>query len=195
MDAKLLRGLEAGKREAFDELIRQYYPRLMGYACILLDQEDARDVVQEVFLYIWEHRSRIRFATGLQSYLFRTCHSRVLDLLKRRKLLTKSDALPDIQLRSEVSWLEQNGEDIVRTICNKDLIDRIVAMTGELPEKRREVFRLSFMHDMSNAEIAELLGMPRRTVEGHLYHVLRFLRNRLSREELLALMLAAAFLM
>ena len=60
-----------------------------------------------------------------------------------------------------------------------------------MPAQRREVFRLSFLHDMSNAEIAELLGMPRRTVEGHLYLALKFLRGRISAEELFALMLAS----
>lgn len=71
------------------------------------------------------------------------------------------------------------------------MLERALAFIEELPDKRREVFRLSFLHDMSNAEIAELLGMPRRTVEGHLYLALKFLRNRISTEELFALMLAA----
>ena len=53
------------------------------------------------------------------------------------------------------------------------------------------LYRFSFLHDMSNAEIAELLGMPRRTVEGHLYLALKFLRGRISAEELFALMLAS----
>ena len=73
----------------------------------------------------------------------------------------------------------------------KELLERVLGIIDELPDKRREVFRLSFLHDMSNAEIAELLGMPRRTVEGHLYLALKFLRNRISTEELFALMLAA----
>lgn len=190
MDLKLLRGLEDGDRDAHNTLIREYYPRLMGYASMLLDDEDARDIVQETFLYIWENRARIRFAQGFQSYLFRTCHSRMLDFLKRRRPLCAGVDPQALQLRAEISWLEQNSEDIVGTICNKDLMQRVMDMTGELPNKRREVFRLSMLHDMTNAEIAELLRIPQRTVEGHLYHALRFLRARLGREELLALMAA-----
>ena len=53
MDAKEIYALGAGDRELFDSLIQEYYPRLMGYACILLDDEAARDVVQDVFLYVW----------------------------------------------------------------------------------------------------------------------------------------------
>lgn len=193
MDAKLQRGLEQGERWAFDELIRAYYPRLMGYACLLLDEQEARDVVQEVFLYLWEHRSRLQFAGGFQSYLFRVCHSRMIDSLKRRKMLAGKNTPLDKLLQCELSWLDRSRDEVVNTICNKELLDRVVALTDELPDKRREVFRLSYLHDMTNAEIAELLHMPRRTVEGHLYHALRYLRGRISREELMALMCAALF--
>ena len=67
MDAKEIYALGAGDRELFDSLIQEYYPRLMGYACILLDDEAARDVVQDVFLYVWEHRSRLTFSSGIQT--------------------------------------------------------------------------------------------------------------------------------
>ncbi len=188
MDTELLDGLSRGRQEAFDRLIREYYPRLMGYARLLLDEQNAQDVVQEVFLYVWEHRSRLHFINGFESYLFRVCHSRMLDTIKRRKLFEVSDSIFDLQQQEDAAWLEHNNEDIVRTICNKQLLERVLTLTDTLPEKRREVFRLSLLHDMSNAEISELLDIPRRTVEGHLYHALRFLRARISKEELLLLM-------
>ena len=180
--------MSQGRQEAFDRLIREYYPRLMGYARLLLDEENARDIVQEVFLYVWEHRSRLHFTVGFQSYLFRICHSRMLDTIKRRKLFEVSDSPFDLQLREDAAWLEHNNDDIVHTICNKQLLERILSLADELPEKRREVFRLSLLYDMSNIEISELLDIPRRTVEGHLYHALRFLRARIPKEELLLLM-------
>lgn len=160
----------------------------MAYARLLLDEESARDIVQEVFLYVWEHRSRLHFTAGFQSYLFHICHSRMLDTIRRRKIFEVSDSPFDLQLREDAAWLERNNDNIVRTICNKQLLERILTLADELPEKRREVFRLSLLHDMSNAEISELLDIPRRTVEGHLYHALRFLRARIPKEELLLLM-------
>lgn len=69
MDANEIYTLRSGDRKLFDSLIQEYYPRLMGYACILLDDETARDVVQDVFLYVWEHRSRLTFVSGIQTYL------------------------------------------------------------------------------------------------------------------------------
>ena len=190
MDATKIHALGTGDRELFDSLIQEYYPRLMGYACILLDDEAARNVVQDVFLYVWEHRSRLTFSSGIQTYLFRACHSRMLNSLKRSKNFAGGGSL-DALAQSEAEWLRANNDDIVRTLCNKELLERVLGIIEELPDKRREVFRLSFLHDMSNAEIAELLGMPRRTVEGHLYLALKFLRGRISAEELFALMLAS----
>ena len=188
MDSELLQGLSQGRQEAFDRLIREYYPRLMGYARLLLDEENARDIVQEVFLYVWEHRSRLHFTAGFQSYLFRICHSRMLDTIKRRRLFENRESPFSLQLQEDAAWLARNNDDIVRTICNRELLERILSLTDELPEKRREVFRLSLLHDMSNTEISELLDIPRRTVEGHLYHALRFLRARIPKEEMLLLM-------
>lgn len=194
MDVQLIRRLEEGDKEAYNALIREYYPRLMGYASTLLDTEDARDIVQETFLYLWENRSRLHFSAGLQSYLFRTCHSRMLDFLKRRRPIAVGVDAQSLQLRADISWLEQNSDDIMHTVCNKDLLQRVMDLTEELQDRRREVFRLSMLHDMSNTEIAELLQIPQRTVEGHLYHALKFLRARLKREELLSLATAIMLL-
>ena len=114
----------------------------------------------------------------------------MLNSLKRNKGFSGGGSL-DALSQNEAEWLRANDDDIVRTLCNKELLERVLGIVEELPDKRREVFRLSFLHDMSNAEIAELLGMPRRTVEGHLYLALKFLRDRISAEELFALMLAS----
>ena len=114
MDTELLEGLSRGRQEAFDRLIREYYPRLMGYARLLLDEESARDIVQEVFLYVWEHRSRLHFTAGFQSYLFHICHSRMLDTIRRRKIFEVSDSPFDLQLREDAAWLERNNDNIVR---------------------------------------------------------------------------------
>lgn len=59
----------------------------------------------------------------------------------------------------------------------------------ELPEKCREVFILSYLHDMKNAEIAQVLGISQRTVEAHMYKALKYLRERLSHLLPIALLL------
>lgn len=192
MEAKLLNELSQGNREAFNTLVRLFYPRLMGYVRILIDEESARDIVQDVFLYVWEHRAQLNFTPALQNYLFRMCYTRMVDHLRRRKFLPDDMQGIDRLLDDELNWLRLNNNDIVSNFCRQDLMERIEELIAELPVKRGEVFRLSFMHEMSNVEIAKILSMPRRTVESHLYLAMKFLRKRLDKSDLLVLMLLLA---
>lgn len=187
MNPEMLNSLKKGDRRAFETLVRLYYPRLMGYTCIMVDEEAARDIVQEVFLYIWENRERLDFTSGLRSYMFRMCHSRGVDFLRRRKMLMKGEAA-DILLDDELNWLKNNSGDIVNMLSAKNLLEKVERLIEELPDRRREVFRLSFFHELSNSEISALLGMPRRTVESHLYLALKFLRGKVNPNEFLFLM-------
>ncbi len=113
----------------------------MGYARLLLDEENARDTVQEVFLYVWEHRSRLHFYRRVPKLSLP--HLSLTDARHDQTSQTlRGLGLPfDLQLREDAAWLEHNNDDIVRTICNKQLLERILSLADELPEKRREVFR------------------------------------------------------
>lgn len=192
INAKLLGLLKKGDREAFNVLIRLYYPRLMGYTRVMVEEEVARDIVQDVFLYLWDNRARIEFTPGLHSYLFKMCYSRGVDHLRRKKLIAKEDIPANSLVEDELGWLKSNTEDIIKVLSDRDLLKKVEDIIEELPDKRREVFKLSFFHEMNNAEISELLGMPRRTVESHLYLALKFLRGKIPTSELLGLLLLFA---
>ncbi len=192
MDDRLLNALSEGDRGAFDTLVRLFYPRLMGYARIMIDEEEAKDVVQDVFHYVYEHRSQLNFNPAFGNYLFRMCYTRVVDRLRRRKFLPDDPQQTDRLLEDELNWMNRKNNDIVATLSRQDLMERVEELIAGLPAARRKVFRLSFMHDMSNAEISETLSMPRRTVESHLYLALKFLRERLDGADMLILMLLLA---
>ncbi len=189
IDEELLLSLKKGDRKAFDTLIRQYYPRLMGYSRIMVDEEPARDIVQDVFLYLWDNRTRFDFTPGLHSYLYKMCYSRCVDFLRRANVVDIEDVAFGRLMEDELEWLKSNSDDVIRVISNRDLVTRVEELIEEFPEKRREVFKLSFFHEMNNGEISEMLNMPRRTVESHLYLSLKFLRKKLPLHELLSLVL------
>lgn len=195
IDPALLEALKKGDRKAFDSLIRLYYPRLMAYTQIIVDGEAARDIVQDVFLYVWENRARINFTPAFHSYLFKMCYSRSVDHLRRKKLLSDMDISSNPLLGDETAWLKNNTGDIVKILSDTDLLKRVEQLIDQLPEKRREVFRLSFFYEMSNPEIAQLLDMPQRTVESHLYLSLKFLRGKISDTDVLLLLLMLANLL
>lgn len=179
---------------AFENLVREYYPRLMGYAGVLLDDENAKDVVQDVFTYIWDHRRRISFGDGFQTYLFRLCWSRVLDFLKKNKRNLYVGDFADVALEADIKWVESNEDALINLLSEKDLIKKALRIIEELPKNRQAVFRMSFIEHLTNSEIACRLNMPKRTVEGHLYHGLKYLRGRIKNTDLLILLAIAVTL-
>ena len=73
-----------------------------------------------------------------------------------------------------------NINEVIKKIENQELRQEIFEAINELPDKCKEVFKLSYLHDMKNKEIADTLGISLRTVEAHMYKALKFLRERLS---------------
>ena len=81
------------------------------------------------------------------------------------------------QRRAELYQPDNN--EVIRRIEDRELRKEIYDAINELPDKCKEVFKLSYLHDMKNKEIADILGVSLRTVEAHMYKALKFLRNRL----------------
>lgn len=186
----LLEALKKGDRKAFDELFRSFYPQLMGYTRLMVEEEVARDIVQDVFLYVWEKRTTFDYGPKFRSYLFQLCYSRAIDHLRHKKHI-ESEFSQQVErlLDMELKWMKQNNNEIIESLFNRELLEQIEQLIQQLPEQRREVFKLSFLHDMDNNEISNVLDMPKRTVESHLYLSLKFLRNCLKDKEFMLLLL------
>ena len=88
-------------------------------------------------------------------------------------------AMEEINQRRAEFYQPDNNE-VIRRIEDKELRKEIHDAINELPDKCKEVFKLSYLHDMKNKEIADTLGISLRTVEAHMYKALKFLRERLS---------------
>ena len=73
-----------------------------------------------------------------------------------------------------------HGDEVFEKLGRKDLFEKILDLSDELPEIRKKVFRLSYLNDMPSKDISELLGLPLRTVENHLYQSLKYLRSKTS---------------
>ena len=78
-DISLLYELKKGNREAFNGVFRYYYPRIMAYTASMVEQKAAEDIVQDVFLYVWENREKLYVSDGFHSYLFQSAYTRCLD--------------------------------------------------------------------------------------------------------------------
>jgi len=81
------------------------------------------------------------------------------------------------QKRAE--FYQPDNNEIIRRIEDRELRKEIYNAINELPDKCKEVFKLSYLHEMKNKEIADVLGISLRTVEAHMYKALKYLRSRL----------------
>ena len=158
----------------YKALFRRYYPSLIFYATRLVGEEEAEDVVQDVFVELWKRKDHIEIGDQIQAFLYRA-----LNVLKHRSVEEGyCVAMEEINQRRAEFYQPDNNE-VIRRIEDKELRKEIHDAINELPDKCKEVFKLSYLHDMKNKEIADILGVSLRTVEAHMYKALKYLRGRL----------------
>jgi RNA polymerase sigma-70 factor (ECF subfamily) len=169
----LIQRLINGDQTAFELLFRFYYPGLVTFASqIVLNQEDAEEIVQDFFLKLWAKRNDIRNSNSLKGYFFTSIKNSSLNFLKKEKISEK--------IRSEFKYLTENDR-----LYNPDLFvvselqSRIKEAFGKLPPRANEIFKLSRFRGLSNDEIAEKLNISKRTVETQISNSLKILRVEL----------------
>jgi len=165
---------------AFTCLFRDHYPNLSAYACLFVDEEAAEDIVQEVFVYVWENKENISIHTSIKAYLFKATYTRCLNYINRQKMLSINHRHIENDLRDyQLSFFDPDKNETIRKLYMDDLRNEIDRAIESLPQKCREVFTLSYIKDMPNKEISQLLEISESTVEKHINHALKVLRQLL----------------
>lgn len=155
-----------------NQLFRQYSKPLFYYACKFVDDEPAKDIVQDIFLKLWNDRT-IEVNESLNGLLFTMVRNKCLQLLEKEKVRSTYFQKALVQLREEE--LAFYTDDSV-SIIQKELLIQLEDAINRLPDKCREVFILSRYQDKKNREIADELGVSIKTVEKHITNALRLIR-------------------
>ena len=155
----------------FEELFRNYFTPLMAFSRrILGDEEDAREVVHQVFINLWEKRRELDLSTSLKSYLFTSVNNRSLNVIRDRRKFS-SEEVP-----------ERAGEwDVSTQLEAMELEEKIRAAIDTLPERCREIFELNRFEGLKYSEIATQLDISVKTVENQMTKALKLLREQLGK--------------
>lgn len=158
---------------AIETLFREHYQGLSRYAfSILKDQEEAEDVVQKLFVKLWEKRKDIEIWKDVKSYLYRSTYNASLNELKRIKRHTMYETAD-----KENGF--QSDNDSSSKVMSEELEKHIENAIQTLPTKCGEVFRMSRFKEYSYKEIAEKLDISIKTVENHMGKALKLMREEL----------------
>nr|WP_282189232.1 RNA polymerase sigma-70 factor [Maribellus sp. YY47] len=165
--------IRAGNELAFEKLFRQYYRPLCVFATrILQDYEMAEEVVQDFFVKLWERKEGFIVDTSVKNYLFRSVKNLSINVIKHEQIKLK---------HAQQSIAEAEANDYKDHFLEVDLELAIEKSINELPEKRREIFRLSREESLKYREIAERLNISIKTVEVQMGLAIKILREKLKR--------------
>jgi RNA polymerase sigma-70 factor (ECF subfamily) len=158
-DQELLILILQDDRTAFDEIYFRYWKKLFLYSGkIVRDEDEAEDIVQEVFISLWRRRSELSNIISLSSYLHGAVRFRSLSYIRNN--LYKNNYL------SSLKSIFEEGTDMVNEYINLEELNGVIDREiSKLPPKMREIFVLSRVEQMSHHEIAELLNISDKTVK------------------------------
>jgi len=167
-------------QDAFEQLFRLFYPRLKNYAYSLLHNEnEAEDMVQDVFFQVWQNRLNLDNEKNIGSYLFTVLRNKCLNSLKHKVVEEKfilQSAKNETEELYHISFIETG--DFVS--MEKRLMTELEMIISEMPEKCQTAFRLKWFEGKKVREIAEIMNISTTMVDKHLAKGLEVARKKLN---------------
>jgi len=182
-DKRLMIALKAGDTHAFEVVYKRMATKLLHYInSRVYDRALSEEMVQEIFVSLWARRHSLDVDMTLEPYLFSAAKYQILSHIRSEKVRHK---YAEHLVWFVVQEQENRTEDIVNQADLKAVIEEQIA---QLPPKCQRAFRLSRFEYLSIAEIAEEMGISKRTVENYITHALKHLRQVLSTNQWLQAM-------
>lgn len=174
--------MKEGDREAFNAFFVESYASLLAYANMIIgDKAIAEDIIQEVFLAVWEGREHLSIDGSLKSYFLRSVYNSAMNYIKHERVVENYNTFRRRELKEyELSYYNPDRNHIIQKLFNEELNQILTEAIDSLPDKCKEVFKLSYVYDMKRKDISEALNISLRTVDNHIYKALKLIRERLS---------------
>ncbi len=165
--------LRKGDKKSLDEIFALYAPKISRFAySYLKDEEGAMDIVQEVFIKLWECRKSLQSGTKLEAFIYSVAKNTVLSLFRKKS--TEAKYLTYLE-----NSIVSNNSGVEEVTDFNFLQEQYLKLLPKIPFERRSIFLMSREEGLSNKEIAERKGISVKTVENQMTKALAFLKKHL----------------
>lgn len=167
----IIKKFVAGDLTTFEMVFRDYYTPLVRYGNTLLrDHDETEDVVQQVFVSMWEKHAQLAIHTSVRAVLYKAVHNACLNRLKHRKV--RAEYAADVKHSQEEAMQDQQ-------LQAKELETKIQEAVAKMPEQCARIFSMSRFEQLRYQEIADQLGLSVKTVENQMGKALKIVREHL----------------
>lgn len=183
-DNRLMELIKGGNNHAFTALVNRYWENMYRHVYARLrHEEDAKDILQEIFITVWKNREHITTDTNesMGSYLFQAARYCIIDHFGRAQT-----AIYNEEILSELLLSDVSAQELLET---KELEQQVLQALDKMPERLQLPYRLSRYQHLSNKEIAAKLSLSEQTVKNNISITLRYLRIHMNEQNGVAGML------
>lgn len=185
-DEELMHEIKEGNMFAFDMLYRKYSKRIFNFAfSILKTVEESENIVQDVFLNLWENRHRVEKGSTVKYYIFTIAHNTSISIIRKKASETHYiDYLKSLRLNQEP--VNQESEDSEQKY--NELTIKLNEIINQLPPRQKEVYILHKVEGLKYQEVADRLHISINTIETHMSRALKTIQKKLGKYSLTALL-------
>lgn len=176
-DTELVERLRKGDVEAFDLIYEKYSGNLYAFGLkYLRSKAEAEELVQSVFLKVWENYKILKKESSFKSYLFTIAYNDICKLFRKRNYLQKF-------ISDTIAENHNSSSEMEEGIDFQSVLGRVQQIINKLPERQKNIFLKSREEGKTTKEIAAELGLSPGTIDNYISETLRFIRSRLRNED------------
>jgi RNA polymerase sigma factor (sigma-70 family) len=183
-DYRLMELIKGGNNHAFTALVNRYWEDMYKHVYARLrHEEDAKDILQEIFITVWKNRQTIIINTdsSMGGYLFQSARYCIIDHFGKSHTTVYNEEL--------LSELLQAGASAQELLETKEIEEQVQTVLNSMPERLQLAYRMSRYQHLTNKEIASRLSLSEQTVKNNISITLRYLRTHMNEQNGVAGML------
>ncbi len=182
-DDELVMRLQKGDIEAFDLIYKKYSVKIYAFALkYLKSSEESEELVQAVFLKLWENHKSLKKELFFKSYIFTIAYNDICKLFRKRKY--KKEYVEEI-LNGSTHFSSQTEENV----DYDSLLTHLQRIIDLLPERQKTIFIKSKFEGKSSKEISQEIGLSPGTIDNYISQSIKFIRVKIKRESLALILL------